>query len=202
MSTSTTSTSSIATTTAVRTTASRPSAQELRLQGNAFDNHLDWLVGGYYANEKLQVADNLSYGADYDRYANCLVADNFAFLTGQAGLLTPGSATCFNTTIASAAASPRSGQTRRRSPHLPAFRSSSRACGLVNSALRRSANNGFTNVATFLGHPGLSLANTGLNDLYNQTSNNWALFTHNIILDHRSAEADGRRRATRTSARR
>ena len=28
--------------------------QELRLQGTAFDDRLDWLVGGYYANEKLQ----------------------------------------------------------------------------------------------------------------------------------------------------
>ena len=36
--------------------------QELRLQGNAFGDKLDWLVGGYYANEKLRVDDNLAYG--------------------------------------------------------------------------------------------------------------------------------------------
>ena len=29
-------------------------SQELRLQGTSFGNHLDWLVGGYYANEKLR----------------------------------------------------------------------------------------------------------------------------------------------------
>ncbi len=52
--------------------------QELRLQGNAFGDKLDWLVGGYYANEKLQLKDNLAYGADYARYANCLVANSFA----------------------------------------------------------------------------------------------------------------------------
>ena len=52
--------------------------QELRLQGEAFDGKLDWLVGGYYANEKLRVDDNLAYGDDYARYANCLVAANFA----------------------------------------------------------------------------------------------------------------------------
>ena len=28
--------------------------QELRLQGEAFGGRLDWLFGGYYANEKLQ----------------------------------------------------------------------------------------------------------------------------------------------------
>src|SRR5206468_1703708 len=76
-------------------------SQELRLQGNAWDNRLDWLVGGYYANEKLQVADNLTYGNQYDQYANCLIAANFAGATGQAQLLTPGSPTCFNKGVAS-----------------------------------------------------------------------------------------------------
>jgi iron complex outermembrane recepter protein len=38
--------------------------QELRLQGNAWNNRLDWLIGGYYANEKLAVDDNLTYGND------------------------------------------------------------------------------------------------------------------------------------------
>ena len=52
----------------------RTFSQELRLQGNAFNNRLDWLIGGYYANEKLHQTDNLSYGADYTRYANCLAA--------------------------------------------------------------------------------------------------------------------------------
>ncbi len=45
--------------------------QELRLQGDAFDNKLDWLVGGYYAHEKLTLEDNIRYGADYGRFATC-----------------------------------------------------------------------------------------------------------------------------------
>ena len=45
--------------------------QELRLQGTAFDNKLDWLVGGFYTNEKLQVADNLRFGSQYGRFATC-----------------------------------------------------------------------------------------------------------------------------------
>lgn len=39
--------------------------QELRLQGEALDGRLDWLVGGYYANETLNVDDDIGYGADY-----------------------------------------------------------------------------------------------------------------------------------------
>ena len=34
--------------------------QELRLQGSAFDGVLDWLVGGYFADEDLHVRDNLT----------------------------------------------------------------------------------------------------------------------------------------------
>jgi iron complex outermembrane recepter protein len=46
-------------------------SQELRLQGSAFDDKLDWLVGGYFANEKLTSADNLRFGSQYGRFATC-----------------------------------------------------------------------------------------------------------------------------------
>ncbi len=45
--------------------------QELRLQGEAFSGGLDWLVGGYYANEKLTLRDNIVFGADYGKFATC-----------------------------------------------------------------------------------------------------------------------------------
>ncbi|WP_421992615.1 TonB-dependent receptor [Qipengyuania sp.] len=48
--------------------------QELRLQGEAFDGILDWLVGAYYANEKLNLRDNLRFGEQYGRYAACRLA--------------------------------------------------------------------------------------------------------------------------------
>jgi len=47
--------------------------QELRLQGEAFDGKLDWLVGGFYANEKLTVRDNLRFGSQYGRFATCRI---------------------------------------------------------------------------------------------------------------------------------
>jgi outer membrane receptor protein involved in Fe transport len=58
-------------------------SQELRLQGNAFDDRLDWLVGGYFASETLRTDDDLVYGNDYERYYNA----QFAPLTGSSNTL-------------------------------------------------------------------------------------------------------------------
>lgn len=51
----------------------RTFSQELRLNGTLLDDRLDWLVGGYYAHETLDLFDNLKYGQDYMRYANAIV---------------------------------------------------------------------------------------------------------------------------------
>ncbi len=64
--------------------------QELRLQGEAFDGKLDWLVGGFYANEKLTVRDNLRFGDDYGRFATCRLISG----GGLAGLYSPTSPGC------------------------------------------------------------------------------------------------------------
>ncbi|WOK35279.1 TonB-dependent receptor [Sphingomonas sp. C3-2] len=49
----------------------RTFSQELRLQGSLFDDRLDWLVGGYFADEKMKLTDNLKFGRDYGRFAAC-----------------------------------------------------------------------------------------------------------------------------------
>jgi iron complex outermembrane receptor protein len=64
--------------------------QEIRLQGEAFDGKLDWLVGGFYANEKLTVRDNLRFGNDYGRFANCRIISG----GGLAGLYSPTNPLC------------------------------------------------------------------------------------------------------------
>lgn len=64
--------------------------QELRLQGEAFDGKLDWLVGGFYANEKLTVRDNLRFGTQYGRFAACRLISGGAL----AGLYSPTSPGC------------------------------------------------------------------------------------------------------------
>ncbi|NIJ38751.1 outer membrane receptor protein involved in Fe transport [Sphingopyxis panaciterrae] len=65
--------------------------QELRLQGEAFDGKLDWLVGGFFANEKLTVRDNLRFGEDYGRFAACRLISGAGALSG---LYSPNSPSC------------------------------------------------------------------------------------------------------------
>ena len=55
--------------------------QELRFQGEARDGRLDWLVGGYYANEKLRSTTTLPM-ATIIALRNCLVAAH-----GRPGLI-------------------------------------------------------------------------------------------------------------------
>ncbi len=46
-------------------------SQELRLKGSALNDHLDWLIGGYFSNEKLHVSDNTTFGSQYGAFAAC-----------------------------------------------------------------------------------------------------------------------------------
>jgi iron complex outermembrane recepter protein len=65
-------------------------SQELRLQGTAFGDKLDWLIGGYFANEDLTVTDNLRFGSQYGRFATCRIVTG----TALAALARPGSPSC------------------------------------------------------------------------------------------------------------
>ncbi|QYU69701.1 TonB-dependent receptor [Leptolyngbya sp. 15MV] len=64
--------------------------QEFRLRGEAFNGTLDWLIGGFYANEKLTVRDNLRFGTQYGRFATCRIISG----GGLAGLYSPTSPSC------------------------------------------------------------------------------------------------------------
>jgi len=64
--------------------------QELRLQGSAFNKKLDWLVGGYYANENLTLQDELRFGNQYGRFAACRLVSG----SGLAPLYNPAAAGC------------------------------------------------------------------------------------------------------------
>ena len=143
--------------------------QELRLQGSAFDDKLDWLIGGYYANEILKLRDNLEYGTDFERFANCTVVASFAGSSGQPGLLSPSSPGCINQTIATAIAT---------NPALPAALRS--PVGLFGG-LAVPGVFGYRAVAAAAGTPTAQLNGVALNDRYRQRSENFAVFTHNVI---------------------
>ncbi|RPF70774.1 TonB-dependent receptor [Aurantiacibacter spongiae] len=69
--------------------------QELRLNGTLFNDRLDWLVGGYYADEQLRVQDNLRFGTQYGTFANCRIA-----LAINPLLVNPAAGNCFGPNIA------------------------------------------------------------------------------------------------------
>ncbi len=47
--------------------------QEIRLQGSAFDDKLDWLVGGFYLNQKLRLNDTVRFGTQANLYTDSLI---------------------------------------------------------------------------------------------------------------------------------
>jgi iron complex outermembrane recepter protein len=51
-------------------------SQELRFQGSAFGNRLDWLIGGYYSSEVLRSAPALIFGSQYGQFAACRVVQS------------------------------------------------------------------------------------------------------------------------------
>ncbi len=68
----------------------RTFTQELRVQGTAFDGRLDWLLGGFYLDEKIKVNSDLRFGNQYGRFAACRIISG----GGLAGLYSPTSPGC------------------------------------------------------------------------------------------------------------
>jgi iron complex outermembrane receptor protein len=67
-------------------------SQELRFQGKALGDKLDWLIGGYYAHEDLTTKSQLKFGSQYGRFASCrIVYGSFTpfYAPGQVGCLSP-----------------------------------------------------------------------------------------------------------------
>ncbi|WP_226699510.1 TonB-dependent receptor [Qipengyuania gaetbuli] len=124
--------------------------QEFRLNGTAFNDKLDWLVGAYYANEDLQTRDNLRFGNDYGTFVSCRIA-----LAINPALVNPAAQDC-----------------------LGAF-----GRGALQAANGGAGAFGAATPAILAGITNLSNVNDlgGTGDVYNQTSENFAVFTHNIF---------------------
>ena len=68
-------------------------SQELRFNGTAFGGMLDWLVGGYFAQEDLTVVDNTHFGSQYGAFAACRLV---ATLNPAAALRNPAAPGCLS----------------------------------------------------------------------------------------------------------
>jgi iron complex outermembrane recepter protein len=130
-------------------------SQEMRLQGSLFNDKLDWLIGGYFSNEKLRTRDNLQFGADYGQFLACRLV---ATISPSAALRDPdrdGDGCLSPTGVATISG---------------AFAAPNAAGGTDGSqliaALQRTGN----------------VANVGFQTSnYDQRSRNYAFFTHNIF---------------------
>jgi iron complex outermembrane receptor protein len=128
-------------------------SQELRLNGELFNDHLDWLVGGYYSRENLQVVDNLRFGSQYGAFAACRLV---ATANPAAALRNPLNPGCLSTNLVAPGVTARA------------------AFGANFGAAAPLILGGLDNLSR--------LNNLGsVRDVYNQTSENYAFFTHNIV---------------------
>jgi iron complex outermembrane recepter protein len=132
--------------------------QELRLQGDAFDGRLDWLVGGFYSNEKLSVDSDLVYGNDYEKFVNCLtIAGVFP------AALQTSNPFCINAPVLQAAATATGNAT-------------------LAALVANPARPGFGSIAAVLGQPNVAINNVGANgSSFSHKSRNYAFFTHQIF---------------------
>ncbi|WP_146740146.1 TonB-dependent receptor [Hyphomonas adhaerens] len=51
----------------------KTTTHELRLQGQAFNGRLDWLLGTYYSDEDIEERATMTLGGDYGRYVSALL---------------------------------------------------------------------------------------------------------------------------------
>ncbi len=123
--------------------------QELRLNGAAFDERLDWLVGAYYANESLRSQDNLRFGTQYGTFASCRIA-----LAVNPALANPSADNCLGPNVAALTGA--NGGAGAFGPATPLV-----IAGINTLAQVRDVG--------------------GTGDIYDQESENFAIFTHNIV---------------------
>ena len=130
----------------------RTFTQELRLQGTAFDGRLDWLVGGFYLDEKIKVNSDLRFGTQYGRFATCRIISG----TALAGLYSPTGTSCLSPTGRAVLAN-----------QVPQAPSPFGAAGP-------------TILAAFDRLDGISDRGS-IEDTYRQNTQSFAAFTHNIV---------------------
>jgi outer membrane receptor protein involved in Fe transport len=130
--------------------------QEIRLQGSAFNDKLDWLVGGFYLNETLTLTDTIKLGAQADQFVDGVVNG----LTRSAAL--PTGMQLYGTL----------------GPSTPLFGQVALA---TNPTLRAAALGNPALFSLFNSPLPRNPAGSGINDDFKVKTNAIALFTHNIV---------------------
>ncbi|HEX8486424.1 TonB-dependent receptor [Sphingomonas sp.] len=145
----------------------RTFTQETRLSGSLFDSRFDWLVGGYYAQEDLQVSDNLQFGSQYGAFSSCRIV---ATINPAAALRNPASPGCLGTNLVAPG-------TTARAAVLGGLTQAQIAAGIAPTAAVGNS------TLLGLGIDRLGTVNNigSTRDIYDQTSRNFAFFTHNIF---------------------
>jgi iron complex outermembrane receptor protein len=135
----------------------RTFSQELRLQGSAFSGRLDWLIGGYFAQESLRVSDNIRFGTQYGPFAACrALAGSAAAPSALLPFLDPTQSACLSPTGRALVSGLVPGNPAAFGAATPVFLAALDRLSQVRD----------------LGD---------LNSTYDQDSSNWAVFTHNIV---------------------
>ncbi|MEG3083327.1 TonB-dependent receptor [Sphingomonas sp. PB2P12] len=127
--------------------------QEARLQGSLFNDKLDWLIGGFYSNEKLKLVDNVVFGAQYGQFAACRLVATVSPVAALQNQNNPGCMSAAGRATIGGAFGP--------------------AGGLITSALDRLTG------GPGLGGGVNNVGDSG--SIYRQKSENYAFFTHNIL---------------------
>ncbi len=128
-------------------------SQELRLQGSAFEDRLDWLVGAYFAKEDLHLRDNLRFGTQYGAFAACRLV---ATVNPNPALRNPAAPGCLSTAFVAPGVTARAAFGAGFGAAAPLFLGGLDRLSTVNNVGDNNAN-------------------------YRQDSRNYAFFTHNII---------------------
>ncbi|MBA2466741.1 MAG: TonB-dependent receptor, partial [Sphingomonas sp.] len=166
----------------------RTFSQEVRLQGEAMGGKLDWLVGGYFADERLRSREELRYGEDFDELTNCLVSNNFAqgliatgnpaFVFAGQNLVRPGEVGCVNPALVA----PVSAGLGLISPSQQfVFNSLTRFGPFTGQTGNVFENLTRVPFGPFATAPDATFAEAGVLDDFRQRSRNLAFFTHNIF---------------------
>ncbi len=176
-------------------TTIRDFTQELRLQGSALDGKLDWLVGGFYLNEKNKLRDTVRIGNDGNAYVdnlfNALAGPSFGgsiqFFGSRGTAPTPG-AVLLNPAVPNALAAYQAVYGATLAPVVGCFRQAvgTAPTGTIPTAVCNSIGLSATPVAGLAALattplPGAVAGQGNNNDDFSVKTNAIALFTHNIV---------------------